>query len=153
MFSGPRGFTWGFGLPVSLVGGIALAIILATTKDFQIPITGHHAIDTAFASLVVFLLSIPLGMALTRVAWPYWKSQVPSPLAAAVKADLSPSEVRALSDAIPRLLEVARRWGLSVTFHVEMSATGMDPPPREAEDAINSVLTDVTGAFRVQVPR
>jgi len=66
-------------------------------------------------------------------------------------AELEPSEIQDLGDAMPKLLEIKAKTNVPVKFHVRVElGDGDDLPPQEVADEINELLDGLKDGFRVQ---
>jgi len=66
-------------------------------------------------------------------------------------AELEPSEIQDLGDAMPQLLDIKAKTNVPVKFHVRVElGDGDDLPPQEVADQVNQLLSGLKDGFRVQ---
>ena len=66
-------------------------------------------------------------------------------------AELEPSEIQDLGDAMPQLLDIKAKTNVPVKFHVRVElGDGDDLPPQEVVDQVNELLAELKDDFRCQ---
>jgi hypothetical protein len=73
------------------------------------------------------------------------------PGALVASAELEPSELQDLSEALPDLLDVKARARIPLRFRVQIElGNGTESPPQEAVAEINKVLAQIKDAFQLE---
>ena len=66
-------------------------------------------------------------------------------------AQLEPSEIQDLGDAMPQLLEIKAKSNAPIRVRVRVEVgDGQDLPPQETAEQVNTVLKEVKEGFQVQ---
>ncbi|MBN1912210.1 MAG: ATP-binding protein [Pirellulales bacterium] len=69
----------------------------------------------------------------------------------AADAELEPSQIQDLADAVPRLLEIKAKANLPIRFRIRVEVgDGEETPPPEVAEQINKLLDDVAKGFRLE---
>ena len=78
-------------------------------------------------------------------------SPTPPDLVLCAEADLEPAQIQDLGDVIPKLLDIKKKTGLPMRFHVRIEmGDGGNSPPKNITEEVNTLLKDVNEGLQLR---